>query len=74
MGIVGASGVFSLISIFSTVRDSVSLIRTLEEIKGLTPLGKDIRKSIGSLTLSGFAYLIFSFFNFFILGIYLFRK
>jgi len=74
VGLVLASGVFSLLSILSSVRDGVSIIRTLEGIKGLTPLAKDIRNSISSLTLSGFAYILFSLFNFALLVIYLFKK
>ncbi len=74
MGIVAASGIFSLISIFSALRESISLISALEEIKGLTLLGKDIRNSISSLTITGFAHLFFSLFNFVVLGAYLYRR
>jgi hypothetical protein len=74
VGLVAACGLFSLIAIFSTVRDGVSLIRTLEEIKGLSLLAKDIRNSVTSLTLSGFVYVLFALFNFALLVIYLFKK
>jgi hypothetical protein len=74
IGIVSASGIFSLFSTFSSVRDGISVIRSLEEIKGLSPFGKDIRDSIGSLVFSGFTFAIFALFNFAALYFCLYKK
>jgi hypothetical protein len=60
--------------ILAKIRDGVSLIRTLEEIKGLTPLGKNIRNSSTSLIFSGFTVSIFALLNFVLLSFYLFKK
>jgi len=72
-GVVFAAGTFSLFGILTSIRDGVAVIRSLEEIKGLTPLGKDIRGSLGSLVLMGFSFMIVSLFNFVVFCIYIFR-
>ena len=52
LGLVIAVGLISYLTIFSTFRDGISVIRTLEDMKGLTPFAKDIRNSMGSHLLS----------------------
>jgi hypothetical protein len=74
LAVVTAVGIFTVSGILATIRDGVSLIRTLEEIKGLTPLGKNIRNSSTSLIFSGFTVSIFALLNFVLLSFYLFKK
>jgi len=74
LAVVAAAGIFSVSGILATIRDGMSLIRTLEEIKGLTPLGKNIRNSTTSLTVSGFTIPIFTLLYFVFLSFYLFKK
>ena len=68
------SALFSLRVSLATVRDGVSLIKTLEEIKGLSPIGKAIRKSSPSLILTRYLFTVYTLFNFTLLGFYLFKK
>jgi len=74
LAVVAAACIFSVSGILATIRDRVSLIRTLEEIKGLTPLGKNIRNSSASLISSGFAVSISGLLNLVLLSFYLFKK
>lgn len=69
-----AGGVSSLRVIFATLRDGVSLVKSLEEIKGLSPMGKAIRKSSPSLILSRYLFTVFTLLNFTLLGFYLFKR
>jgi hypothetical protein len=65
---------FSVRGILATIRDGVSLTRSLEEIKGLTPLGKNIRNSSTSLIINGFVVSIFALLIILLLSFYLFKK
>ena len=65
---------FAVRGILATIRDGVSLTRSLEEIKGLTPLGKNIRNSSTSLIITGFIVSIFALLNIVLLSFYLFKK
>lgn len=66
--------IFSVNGVLATVRDGVSISRTLEEIKGLTPLGKNVRNSSTSLIITGFMVSIFALLNVVLLSFYLFTK
>jgi hypothetical protein len=65
---------FSVRGILATIRDGVSVTRSLEEIKGLTPLGKNIRNSSTSLIITGFTVSIFSLLILLLLSFYLFKN
>ena len=65
---------FAVRGMLATIRDGVSLTRSLEEIKGLTPLGKNIRNSSTSLIITGFIVSIFALLNIVLLSFYLFKK
>jgi len=72
--VVVAILIFSVNGVLATVRDGVSISRTLEEIKGLTPLGKNVRNSSTSLIITGFMVSIFALLNVVLLSFYLFTK
>jgi len=72
--VVVAILIFSVNGVLATVRDGVSISRTLEEIKGLTPLGKNVRNSSTSLIITGFMVSIFALLNVVLLTFYLFTK
>ena len=72
--VVVAILIFSVNGVLATVRDGVSISRTLEEIKGLTPLGKNVRNSSTSLIITGFMVSIFALLNIVLLSFYLFTK
>jgi hypothetical protein len=65
---------FYVRGILATIRDGVSLTRSLEEIKGLTPLGKNIRDSSTSLIITGFTVSFFAPLTLMLLSFYLFKK
>jgi hypothetical protein len=74
LAVVVAILLFSVRGVLATVRDGVSLSRSLEEIKGLTPLGKNIRNSSTSLIINGFLAPILALFTIVLLSFYLFKK
>jgi hypothetical protein len=65
---------FYVRGILATIRDGVSLTRSLEEIKGLTPLGKNLRDSSTSLIITGFTVSFFAPLTLMLLSFYLFKK
>lgn len=70
IGLIFTGVIFSLGSVLESIREGVALTRTLEEIKGLTNLGKDIRNSSPRLIFWGFmitSTALFNFFGFYIL-------
>jgi len=67
------SGVaFSVGAVLNSIREGIALTRTLEEMKGLTNLGKNIRNSSPTLVFWGFTVIVAGLFNFFALYILLF--
>jgi hypothetical protein len=64
-GLVVAAGIISYITILSTFRDGVSVIRSLEDMRGLTPFAKDIRNSMSSHI---FSIVTFTFLHLFVLA------
>ena len=73
IGLVVAGGVFSVTAMVGAVRDSAAVIASLKAMKGLSPLGKSIVKSIDMLWTTGALFVVLSLFNFVVLWIYLFR-
>jgi predicted membrane channel-forming protein YqfA (hemolysin III family) len=63
---------FSVGAVLHSIREGIALTRTLEEVKGLTILGKNIRNSSPTLIFWGFTVIVAALFNFFALYILLF--
>ncbi len=73
MGLVLTSGVFSAISIMGANRDAQWVIDSLKELKGLSPLGEQLKKSGKSVWVANLAYLLLPLFNFYALYSYLYK-
>ena len=54
---------FSVGAVLHSIREGIALTRTLEEIKGLTNLGKNIRNSPPTLIFWAFAVIVAALFN-----------
>jgi hypothetical protein len=72
--VVLAALIFAVSGVLATIRDGVSTVRSLEELKGLTPLGKKIRKSSPSLIVIGYSVSAFALLNLILLALYLFKS
>ena len=73
MGLVLTSGIFSAISILGANRDAQWVIDALKEIKGLSILGENLKKSGTSIFAANIAYIVLPLFNLVVLWIYLYR-
>lgn len=72
IGLIFTGIIFSVGSVLQSIREGIALTRTMEEIKGLTNLGKNIRNSSPRLIFWGFMITTTALFNFFGLYIFLF--
>ena len=72
MGLILTGVLFSVGAALHSIREGIALTRTLEEMKGLTNLGKIIRNSSPTLIFWGFLVIVVALFNFFALYILLF--
>ena len=73
MGLVLTSGIFSAISILGANRDAQWVIDALKELKGLSILGENLKKSGPSIFAANIAYIVLPLFNLVVLWIYLYR-
>ena len=72
MVLIFSGAAFSVGAVLHSIREGIALTRTLEEMKGLTNLGKNIRNSSPTLIFWGFTVIVAGLFNFFALYILLF--
>jgi hypothetical protein len=71
IGLVASGGVFSVSAMVAAIRDSLAVIDSLKDIKSLSPLGKNIKRSADQLKALGVLFIAMSAFNFIILLRYL---
>jgi len=71
IGLVASGGVFSVSAMVAAIRDSLSVIDSLKDLKSVSPLGKSIKKSADQLKALGVLFVVMSGFNFVVLLSYL---